>query len=239
MADRSRRQFVREAAAAGAGLAAAVYGTVLFGSGWDAGHRRVVTYRGADVVGGPAARALPLVPAEIRGDGTVAGRLEHPEWLYYCGMEQLPGLGLDDPDETIRYVRSVDERVEAWFDDRAGEPVRRDHLVQEAGRTGGLAGANGLWRGGWQEGVPVVVAYLGEAAPDDPAFDRGIGVFSAKCTHLCCVTGLNVAPAELRSAFMADDMLLCSCHHSRFDPTSIVVDRYEPSWPEAAEASTA
>lgn len=236
MPDRSRRDFVATAAAAGAGLGAAVYGAVLSGSGWDAGHRRVVTYRGADVVGGPAPRALPLIPAEILGDGTVAGRAEHLEWLYYCGMEQLPGLRRDEADGAIRYVRSVDDRVEAWFDDRAGEPVRRDHLVQEAERTGGFVGAIGTWRGGRQEGVPVVVAYLGQAAPDDPAFHRGIGVFSAKCTFLCCVTGLNVAPPDLRSAFHAEDRLFCNCHHSRFDPTSIVEDRYEPSWPEAATA---
>lgn len=238
MADQSRREFVREAAAVGVGLAAAVYGTVLVGSGWDAGHRRVVTYRGAAVVGGPADRALPLIPAEILGDGTVAGRLDHPEWLYYCGMEQLPALGLDDADETIRYRESGHDEP-AWFADRVGEPVRREHLVAKSERTGGFAGADGLWRGGRQEGVPVVVAYLGEAAPDDPAFVDGVGVFAAKCTHLCCLTDLNLAPSGILSAFMADDLLFCSCHNERWDPTSIVVDRYEPSWPETAEASTA
>lgn len=228
MADRSRRDFLKAAAAAGAAIGAGAYGAFLLGSEREIDAGTTVRYRGAERVGGPADRALPVIPAHVADDGTIEGRLEHPEWLYYCGMQDQPALHRDGVDETIRYAEPIDD-ADPWFAGRAGEPVRRDDLVDEAEGTEGFVGATALWRGGEDRGIPVIVCHLGDEAPDDPAFEDGVGVFAAKCTHLCCVSEMNVSP--LRSAYDAEDELLCSCHLSRWDPASIAVDGFEPTEP--------
>lgn len=232
----SRRDFVRGAVVGAGAAATGALGLQLAASTLGPLTRPpTVTYRGALNVGGPAPRPQPLIPVEVADGGYIFCRSEHLDWLYYCGMEMLPGLRADDPvDELVRYGESPYDEPEAWFADRRGEAMRRDHFVAQADAEEGGApvGAVGTWRGPPGEGVPVVVIYMGDAAPDVPEADAGFLAAAAKCVHLCCVAEVDLSPYEVRASRDADGKLFCRCHGAVFDPAVIVERQYRPSWPD-------
>lgn len=220
----SRRSFVKGAVYASAGFALGGYALQNAASTIKPASTRVVAYRGVLNVGGPAPRPLPLVPLALHDDGALAGRADHLDWLWYCGLNKLPPIRPDAPvrDGLFRYAEAP-EGTSAWYDALRGEVMNRQDFLDRAEASGGApVGAGGTWREQGGTSIPVIVIYLGEQAPD--AAVEGFLATSGKCVHLCCVPGFNVSPQ--RFAKNADDRIFCICHGSIYDARTVVESTY-------------
>lgn len=219
----SRREFVKGAVYASAGFALGGYALQNVVSMQKPTSSAVLPYEGALNVGGPAPRPLPVIPIELQPNGDIAGVPENLDWLWYCGLNTVPaireGAGRD---QMFRYVEAP-EGTSAWYDERHGEVMNRDHFLQASQDQGGSpVGAGGKWREEGGTSIPVIVIYLGDEAPEQ-AVD-GLMATSGKCVHLCCVPGYNISPQA--PSYDAQGRIFCTCHKSVYDPRQIVERTY-------------
>jgi Rieske Fe-S protein len=263
--DSSRRRFVK-GVVGGAGLStvgasgALVVNAATADRGSGGGATR---YRGARNTDGPAPRAMPQVPLERDDEGflrgvwpemttveqggvettvarqDIAGVTYSRRWFQYCGVQNYPGLALEERDDYLRFVEQPPARY-AWQGEK--EPGARLHLDDLSGyREWG----NGIGEAG--VGKPARVRWRSEDLPDEqsdlvlPVFVvrservreqareddwlaattvEGTVAFLNKCTHYCCIPGYKQTPGSAK--FDAADELYCGCHQSVYDPFDVV-----------------
>lgn len=215
----SRRSFVKGAVYASAGFALGGYALQNAASMLKPSTHTVERYKGVLNVGGPAPRPLPLIPVDFEG-GTIVGSTEHLEWLWYCGLNQFPGIRPGATDDDTFTFAEPPEGTDAWYGDLAGQAMRRRDFLDRAGE--GPVGANGTWRKVGGQAIPVIVVHLGDRAPAEAT--DGFLATSGKCVHLCCVPGYN--QSRQRFDHDADDRIYCTCHHSVYDPRVVVERTY-------------
>lgn len=219
----SRREFVKKGVYASAGLALGGYAIQNIASMQKPTSAEVKRYTGALNVGGPAPRPLPLIPFTFDGE-TLVGSTENLDWLWYCGLNEFPGIRPDATDDNTFYYVESPEGTRAWYDDLHGEPMRRsDFDDAEPRRPGWILGAQGTWRKAGGQGIPIIVVKLPESEAPEEA-NEGLVAVSGKCVHLCCVPGAGIS--DQSPSFDAEDLIFCTCHNSRYDPAQIVERTY-------------
>lgn len=220
----SRREFVKKGVYASAGLALGGYAIQNIASMQKPSTSEVKPYVGALNVGGPAPRPLPVIGFDVASDGTLVGSEGSLEALWYCGVNEFPGIrpGATD-DNTFYYVESP-EGTRAWYDELHGDPMRAaDFDDAEPRQEGWILGAQGVWRKAGGQGIPIIVVKLPESEAPEEAVD-GLVATSGKCVHLCCVPGAGIS--DQAPSFDAEDLIFCTCHNSRYDPSQIVQRTY-------------
>lgn len=208
---------------------------------------REVAYLGAHVLPeSPAPRGLALIPVRVNEEGLVEGVPEtdgtnHLDALRYCGHERSPGVFPGSTsDNVFRYAVAEEKLLKAgdsaaeryWYLDRLGEPVRATDFAARAAPIG----ASVRWRSEGVDRNVVLPLMLLKLDPEtikgvDESelgrfmdLDHGLVAFSAICTHFCCVPGFQEDPLARSQGWW--DLIYCSCHHSRFDPTRIQTYRF-------------
>lgn len=242
----NRREFVKIGVAAGAAAAAggiAFGSTVIVRREWGV-LPRTFQYLGAKRVGGPADRAVPLIPlrknanGDLEGVPALAGVEPHHglHWYRYCAHDAAPGLQPDYPgDNVLRYFANPATLQGAerelghalWYADRIGQPVRPEHFENPRD------GAGVSWRSQDQTDTSFLFAHVVRVdrtafqgpVPDGFMVDDLVAMFAA-CTHFCCKNGYRESKVAL--AHGSFDMLFCTCHDSVFDPHRIVVNEFRP-----------
>lgn len=239
-----RRQFVRGAVwTAGLAVASAngvgIFRQVAVLPDLDV---RDIDYVGIEALtGSPAPRGLPLIPVAVDDEGFVVGVPEtqgenHLDWYRHCGHESAPGLQPGgEADNRLYYfvndekIRSADPQVRQgwWYLPRLGEPMRASDWANQPFGTG----APVQWRSQGQSGDDIVTALVLKIDPDSVRgragnqltrfmdMDHHLMAVSTYCTHLCCVPAYKEDPTAKRLGFW--DMVFCTCHLSRFDPSRL------------------
>lgn len=220
----SRRDFVRKGVYASAGFALGGYAIQNLASMQKPTSSTVLPYEGALNVGGPAPRPLPVIDIEFAADGTIMGLEESLERLWYCGVNEFPGVRPGATDDNAFYFSESPEGVGAWYDELHGEPMRKaDFESAEPKNSGWILGAGGTWRKAGGQGIPVIVVKLPDSEAPEEATD-GFVATSGKCVHLCCVPAAGVSPQA--PSYDAEKNIFCTCHKSVYDPRQIVQSNY-------------
>lgn len=225
----SRREFVKGSVYAALGLTVGGYAFQNIASMQKPGRTKVVPYDGALNVGGPAPRPIPLIPMGFNGGNELVGKPESLDWLWYCGLNEFPGIREDATDDNRFYYVESPEGTKSWYDERAGDVMKKEHFIEvaESSDYNAPVGAGGAWREVGGAPIPVIVVYMRDEAPE--ASVDGFLATSGKCVHLCCVPGFNISPQ--RFDYDSNDLIFCTCHKSRYDPKTIVRRTYLASKP--------
>jgi len=181
---------------------------------------------------GPARAGLPVIPVEVRPDGTLVGRPDFLPWYRYCARENAPGLRDDyrggntfifdtRPEKVERAEKSG---IDLWWKDELGQTARATDF------PGLWRGAPVQWRSQGQEGANVVTAVVIRVDPSaypEPFRSEFVGDgFIAATTmdmHFCCTVGYEEHPSP-RARFQDDpahSLVFDSCHDSRYDPRAV------------------
>lgn len=169
----------------------------------------------AHVAGGEAEAALPLLPLEAGGNGTLLGRTTAPDlpggthpivdWHRACLPKGETGLpDADDGSAPLRYLEPGEADVgdpygghAPWYEGRHGDPVHADDLPP--GRP-----AYATWGGGGDGPAdrPVVVLLKMNAShrsgDHDPFTEEGVLAFGARAPTACRVVAVapDVPPSD-------------------------------------------
>lgn len=203
---------------------------------------KMVRYLGAKVLAGsPAPRGVPLIPLRVNAEGFIEGVPEHLDWYRYCSHEEAPGLADAGftKDNVFRYFLTEEKLIKAgpqakeiwWYADRLEQKVHVDHFKNLQPGTGAAV----RWRSEGVSGSDVVTAivikldpskFTGDAYKEFMTTDGSNLVgYSSFCPHFCCVPGFK--EDQVADKFDAWDMIFCTCHNSRYDPTDLVEYEFE------------
>ncbi|MBI2078011.1 MAG: hypothetical protein HYT80_06540 [Euryarchaeota archaeon] len=181
---------------------------------------------------GPAPMGLPVIPVDVRPDGTLVGRADYLPWYRYCGREAAPGLaeGYRGGSTFVyatrpeKVARAESQGIDLWWKEELGQTARA------ADFPGVWRGAPVHWRSQGQEGANVVTAVVIRVDPlayPEPFRSEFVGDgFLAATTmdmHFCCTVGYeeHTSPRARLRDDPAHSLVFDSCHDSRYDPRSI------------------
>jgi len=234
----SRRRWVKAAAIAGVGGAAAAAGALTLTPLSRGGERPPkFKYVGVKVLGGSQApRGIPIIPVRTNAAGELEGVPKHLEWYRYCGRNNAPGLSSGfATDNVFRYnvtpsvlADTKAEGIDAWYEGRLGQPALREHF-DEVGK-----GAPAVWRSEGQESTNPLTCLLVRIDIDqlDPRIatefvpDGIVGVF-ATCAHLCCVPTWRASRVGYGEGHWDD--ITCHCHGSWYNPRELAEYDFPPT----------
>ncbi|MBI2079062.1 MAG: hypothetical protein HYT80_11980 [Euryarchaeota archaeon] len=179
------------------------------------------------------------------------------DWYKYCSHEAAPGLELKFTDDNVmRYYTNPEKLtqarasgIELWYQNFLDQPMRADQF-QKIGD-----GAPFRWRSEDQVGSNIVTGIVIKIDPSkikskspehiggfihDNEDGTGFIAICSFCAHFCCVPGwgehssvktnADVGKKAMRGIGVADHVIYCSCHDSRYDPMDIREYTFPPDF---------
>lgn len=195
------------------------------------------TYLGARRLSGPGPKGLPLIPIQVRPDGTlegipkggVPGYVHSTRWYAYCQHGAAPGVSPDYAgDNVLRYFQNPAKVASAerelgeplWYAERLDQPMRASDFAQVG------MGAPFRWRSEGQEQTNVLTGVVIKVDPGtvkglvaESTISRGFVAFASSCTRDCCVAGWKESKiARDQGRF---DKMFCTCSDTAYDPLDL------------------
>ena len=179
------------------------------------------------------------------------------DWYKYCSHEAAPGLEVKfTEDNVLRYYTNPEKiskarqsGIELWYQNLLGETMRPEHFKNVGD------GAPFRWRSEDQEGSNIVTGIIIKVEPakikakspehvagfiHDNKDGTGFLAVCSFCAHFCCVPGwgehsspltkADVGKPARRGIGVADHIIYCSCHDSRYDPMDIREYTFPPDF---------